>query len=31
LSLPNERIHRLRPEAVATDYDMNVVVILNER
>ncbi|MGV7961891.1 cobalt-precorrin-7 (C(5))-methyltransferase [Photorhabdus tasmaniensis] len=28
LSLPNERIHRLRPEAVATDYDMNVVVIL---
>ncbi|KAA1176953.1 cobalt-precorrin-7 (C(5))-methyltransferase [Photorhabdus heterorhabditis] len=31
LSLSNERIHRLRPEAVATNYDMNVVVILNER
>ncbi|RLM20303.1 precorrin-6y C5,15-methyltransferase (decarboxylating) subunit CbiE [Brenneria alni] len=31
LSLPDERIHRLQPEEVAQRYDMNVVVILNER
>ncbi|MCL2894623.1 cobalt-precorrin-7 (C(5))-methyltransferase [Brenneria tiliae] len=31
LSLPDERIHRLQPQAVAQRYDMNVVVILNER
>lgn len=31
LSLPTERIHRLQPEAVAQRYDINVVVILNER
>ncbi|WP_025121438.1 MULTISPECIES: cobalt-precorrin-7 (C(5))-methyltransferase [unclassified Serratia (in: enterobacteria)] len=31
LSLPAERIYRLPPEAVAQRYDINVVVILNER
>lgn len=31
LSLPDERIHRLSPDQVAQCYDMNVVVILNER
>ncbi|MFC0228422.1 cobalt-precorrin-7 (C(5))-methyltransferase [Serratia aquatilis] len=31
LSLPTERIYRLQPEAVAQRYDINVVVILNER
>ncbi|MHA7847314.1 cobalt-precorrin-7 (C(5))-methyltransferase [Serratia sp. D1N4] len=31
LSLPAERIYRLPPAAVAQCYDMNVVVILNER
>lgn len=31
LSQPDERIHRLPVEQVATRYDMNVVVILNER
>ncbi|PWC19090.1 cobalt-precorrin-7 (C(5))-methyltransferase [Brenneria roseae subsp. roseae] len=31
LSLPDERIHRLQPDNVAQHYDMNVVVILNER
>ncbi|MFC3395131.1 cobalt-precorrin-7 (C(5))-methyltransferase [Brenneria rubrifaciens] len=31
LSLPDERIHRLQPADVAQRYDMNVVVILNER
>lgn len=31
LSQPNERIHRLPIEQVAARYDMNVVVILNER
>ncbi|WP_337263780.1 MULTISPECIES: cobalt-precorrin-7 (C(5))-methyltransferase [unclassified Serratia (in: enterobacteria)] len=31
LSLPAERIYRLPPAAVAQRYDMNVVVILNER
>ncbi|ENA3445719.1 cobalt-precorrin-7 (C(5))-methyltransferase [Yersinia enterocolitica] len=31
LSQPNERIYRLPAEQVAARYDMNVVVILNER
>ncbi|WP_145553507.1 cobalt-precorrin-7 (C(5))-methyltransferase [Yersinia bercovieri] len=31
LSQPNERIHRLSVDQVAARYDMNVVVILNER
>jgi len=31
LSYPNERLHFLQPEQVQPDYDMNVVVILNER
>ncbi|WP_409306218.1 cobalt-precorrin-7 (C(5))-methyltransferase [Pectobacterium sp. B1J-3] len=31
LSLPNERFYRLQPDNVAQHYDMNVVVILNER
>ncbi|CNG20273.1 cobalt-precorrin-7 (C(5))-methyltransferase [Yersinia kristensenii] len=31
LSQSNERIHRLPAEQVAARYDMNVVVILNER
>ncbi|WP_039058552.1 cobalt-precorrin-7 (C(5))-methyltransferase [Enterobacter sp. Bisph1] len=31
LSLDNERIHRLRPAQVQAHYEMNVVVILNER
>ena len=31
LSYPDERIHFLQPEQVQNDYDMNVVVILNER
>lgn len=31
LSLPDERIHRLHADDVAQHYDMNVVVILNER
>ncbi|MBJ7221555.1 MULTISPECIES: cobalt-precorrin-7 (C(5))-methyltransferase [unclassified Brenneria] len=31
LSLPDERIHRLQPHDVAQHYDINVVVILNER
>ncbi|AJJ21211.1 MULTISPECIES: cobalt-precorrin-7 (C(5))-methyltransferase [Yersinia] len=31
LSQPNERIHRLSQQQVAARYDMNVVVILNER
>ncbi|MFV8798204.1 cobalt-precorrin-7 (C(5))-methyltransferase [Yersinia sp. LJYL362] len=31
LSQPNERIYRLPAEQVAASYDMNVVVILNER
>ncbi|WP_145529616.1 cobalt-precorrin-7 (C(5))-methyltransferase [Yersinia alsatica] len=31
LSQPNERIHRLPAEQVAARYDMNVVVIFNER
>ncbi|TQI80147.1 precorrin-6Y C5,15-methyltransferase (decarboxylating) [Serratia fonticola] len=31
LSLPTERIYRLQPAAVAPCYDLNVVVILNER
>ncbi|AKP32339.1 cobalt-precorrin-7 (C(5))-methyltransferase [Yersinia aleksiciae] len=31
LSQPNERIHRLSVEQVAARYEMNVVVILNER
>lgn len=30
LSLPGERIHRLKPHQVAQHYAMNVVVILNE-
>lgn len=31
LSYPDERLHFLQPEQVQPDYDMNVVVILNER
>ncbi|WP_342324636.1 precorrin-6y C5,15-methyltransferase (decarboxylating) subunit CbiE [Kosakonia sp. BYX6] len=31
LGMDNERIHRLRPADVQAQYDMNVVVILNER
>ncbi|CNK79736.1 cobalt-precorrin-6Y C(5)-methyltransferase [Yersinia enterocolitica] len=31
LSQPNERIHRLSVDQVAARYEMNVVVILNER
>ncbi|WP_145591396.1 cobalt-precorrin-7 (C(5))-methyltransferase [Yersinia rochesterensis] len=31
LSQPDERIHRLPVECVAASYNMNVVVILNER
>ena len=31
LSYSDERIHFLQPEQVQQDYDMNVVVILNER
>lgn len=31
LSQPNQRISYLKPEDVASDYDINVVVILNER
>lgn len=31
LGMDNERIHRLRPADVQAHYEMNVVVILNER
>ena len=31
LGMDNERIHRLRPADVQAQYDLNVVVILNER
>ena len=31
LSYPNEQIHLLKPDQVKQQYDMNVVVILNER
>ena len=31
LSYPNEQIHLLKPDQVRQQYDMNVVVILNER
>lgn len=31
LSYPDERIHLVQPEQVQGDYDMNVVVVLNER
>lgn len=31
LSYPDERLHVLQPEDVQAEYDMNVVVVLNER
>ena len=31
LSYPDERLHVVQPDEVQTEYDMNVVVVLNER